>query len=313
MSEPKPNPDKTLVGPTLQVDSRKSSKRVERSLPTVRVGAGPDMLRFATLYHPDGRVVVGRDSDCELPLSDGSVSRKHALIQIDETGRLWIEDLGSTNGTQVDGVRIESKTEISPGSSLLVGGVTLRLDHLSLKELAHLTKVVQRLSLANKDALTGLATRHYLDDELPALVRRHAVSDVPITCVFLDIDHFKSINDTYGHGVGDEVLRTVARLMVMHVRDADTVVRYGGEEFLAILPNCGQDGATSTAERVRKEVERHAWGTYGEGLRVTLSSGIAEYRSEEGLSEWLNRADQALYEAKHLGRNRTVTAQRRVA
>lgn len=313
MSEPKPVPARTLVGPTLAADPRASQRRVCSRLHTVRVAAGPDMLKFATLYPPDGSVTIGRDAECELPLGDGSVSRRHAVVSIDEDGQIWVEDLGSTNGTSVDHRPVVGRTALAPGATLLVGGVTLRVDDLSLKELAHLTKVVQRLSLANKDALTGLATRHYLDDELPALVRRHAVSDLPVSCIFMDIDHFKAINDTYGHGVGDEVLRTVARLVVMHVRDSDTVVRYGGEEFVAVLPNCDETGAASTAERVRGEVERHAWGTYAAGLKVTLSGGVAEYRDPEELTEWLNRADQALYEAKDLGRNRTVTAHQRAA
>ncbi|MFK7931461.1 MAG: diguanylate cyclase [Myxococcota bacterium] len=313
MPEPKPNYVRTLVGPTLNDDPRKSRRRNDARLATVRVAAGPDMLRFATLYPPDGKVVVGRDATCELPLTDGSVSRHHAQIQLDETGIVWVEDLGSTNGTRIDLEPVTGRTPLPPGATLVVGGVTLRVDPLSLKELAHLTKVVQRLSLANKDALTGLATRHYLEEDLPALVRRYAASEVPVSCIFLDIDHFKAVNDTFGHGTGDDVLRTVARLVVMHVRDSDTVVRYGGEEFLAILPNCPQDGAKSTAERVRREVERHAWGTYANGLSVTLSAGIAEIEPEEPLTDWLKRADEALYEAKNLGRNRTVTADRRAA
>ncbi|MFT7518032.1 MAG: diguanylate cyclase (GGDEF)-like protein [Kiritimatiellia bacterium] len=307
MAQPKPSA-RTLVGPTLQVDQRKSDSRVAVSLPTVRVAAGPDMLKFATLYPPDGRVVVGRDATCDLTLSDGSVSRNHAALQVDDHGNIYIEDLGSTNGTCVNGDRVSEQTTLHMGDTLLIGGVTLRLETLSLKELAHLTKVVQRLSLANKDALTGLVTRHFLDEELPPLVQRHQVSDVPLACLFMDIDHFKGVNDNFGHGVGDEVLRTMARLMVIHVRDSDTCIRYGGEEFVAVLPNCTEQGALNTAERLREEVEAHDWSAYAEGLTVTLSVGISEIRRGEAPMDWIDRADKALYAAKGSGRNRSVTS-----
>ena len=308
MGDPKPNAAATLVGPTLNVDMRKSDQRIALSLPTIRVAAGPDMLKFATLYPPNGRVVIGRDVTCDLTLTDGSVSRNHAAFQVEENGDLWVEDLGSTNGTTLNGQPVRERVRVKLGATVLVGGVTLRLERLSLKELSHLTKVVQRLSLANKDALTGLVTRHYLDDELPAMLQRHHVSGVPVSCIFLDIDHFKAINDSYGHGVGDEVLRTVGRIMMMLVRDSDTCVRYGGEEFLAVLPNCETAGALSTAERLRREIESHRWGSYAEGLSVTMSAGIATCRPDESIGQWVERADKALYHAKASGRNRTVSA-----
>lgn len=308
MAEPKPVAAQTLVGPTLRADQRRSDARIAVTLPTIRVVAGPDMLRFATLYPPDGKAVIGRDATCDLALTDGSVSRRHATVSVDGDGVIWVEDLGSTNGTTIDGVPVEERTALPDGASLIVGGVTLRLDRLSLKELSHLTKVVERLSLANKDALTGLVTRHYLDEELPGLVHRHSAAGVPMSCVFFDVDHFKRVNDTYGHGVGDEVLRTVSRLIIMHVRDSDTVVRYGGEEIVAILPNCDLDGAFNTAERVRREVQQHAWTSYAEGLAVTLSAGVSTYATGEPIADWLDRADKALYSAKRGGRNQSVRA-----
>lgn len=308
MAEPKPTAARTLVGPSLRADQRKSDARIAVTLPTLRVVAGPDMLRFATLFPPEGKATIGRDASCELALSDGSVSRRHATVQVDENGIAWVEDLGSTNGTTVDGAPVSGRTAIPEGAMLAIGGVTLRLDRLSLKELSHLTKVVERLSLANKDALTGLVTRHYLQEELPGLVSRHTSTGVPLSCVFFDIDHFKAVNDTHGHGIGDSVLRTVSRLVIMHVRDSDTVVRYGGEEIVAILPNCDIDGAFNTAERVRREVQRHAWNSYASGLSVTISAGVSRHRGDEGMDAWLQRADRALYSAKHGGRNQTVRA-----
>lgn len=308
MSDHKPQDAHTLVGPSLRADQRRSDARVGFTLPTVRVVAGPDMLRFATLFPPDGRATIGRDATCELALTDGSVSRRHARVEVDSRGKIWVEDLGSTNGTAINGRPVTERTLLPDGSTLVVGAVTLRLDRLSLKELSHLTKVVERLSLANKDALTGLVTRHYLDDEVPGLVARHQAANVPISCAFFDLDHFKRINDTFGHAVGDDVLRTVSRLVIMQVRDSDTAVRYGGEELVAILPNCNLEGAFNTAERIRAEVEQHAWSSYAQDLVVTMSCGVATAAAEETPEDWLKRADKALYSAKRGGRNRTMRA-----
>jgi diguanylate cyclase (GGDEF)-like protein len=266
------------------------------------------MLRFATLYPPNGRVVVGRDTACDLTLTDGSVSRNHAALQVHEDGNITLEDLGSTNGTSVNGQALTGRRKVQIGDTVMVGGVTLRLERLSLKEVSHLTKVVQRLSLANKDALTGLVTRHFLDDELPGLAARYRATSVPVSVLFMDVDHFKKVNDTFGHGAGDDVLRAVARLLVMHVRDADTCVRYGGEEFVVVLPNCDERGGFSTSERLRQEIARHDWRAYQEGLAVTVSAGVAELGADEEIKAWLDRADRALYAAKRSGRDRTVSA-----
>jgi len=277
----------------------------EFTLPTLRVVAGPDMLKFASIY-PGEKVVIGRDDTCELTLTEVSVSRRHAIIHSSDEGQLSLEDLGSTNGTSYNGKKVTSSIDIEAGAQLQVGGVTMRIESLGLNELAHLSKVVERLTLANKDALTGLVTRFYLDDELPNLVMRHELAEVPLSAVFLDVDHFGAVNKKFLHDVGDEVLRAVARLMVMHVREADTCVRYGGEEFLAVLPNCGEQGAFRTAERLRQEIESHDWSHYAEGLSITVSLGIAQHIVREETRDWLRRADGAMNEAKNRGRNQTL-------
>ena len=126
--------------------------------------------------------------------------------------------------------------------------------------------------------------------------------------MFLDVDHFKHINDTFGHAVGDEVLRTVARLMVMTVRDTDVCIRYGGEELLAILPKCDEKGGLLMAERLREALEQHDWTAHGvEGRNVTASLGVAVLKATETIPQWLTRADAAMYAAKNDGRNRVYT------
>ncbi len=164
----------------------------------------------------------------------------------------------------------------------------------------------QRLeSLIFGDELTGLVNRRFLLTQLAALVsgaRRH---DRPLSIVMLDIDHFKSINDTYGHAAGDAVLAGVATTLRDRLRTEDWVGRLGGEEFLALLPDVDGDGAAVVAEELRRSVEGMGVRHGDDVIRATASVGWAQLEGDEGYEELLRRADDALYAAKHAGRNAT--------
>lgn len=138
---------------------------------------------------------------------------------------------------------------------------------------------------------------------------RYHRAHIPVTAVFLDVDHFKRLNDSLGHAAGDEVLRNIARLLLMCVRDSDSVARYGGEEFVLILPNCDRAGGESLAERVRSRIESYDWAAHldAPGLQVTASLGVAQFTGGT-VEAWLEAADRAMYEAKRAGRNRVRTA-----
>lgn len=272
------------------------------TIPTLRVVAGRDMLKYATLAHED-QIVIGRDETAELRLSDVTVSKRHARVLTDETGTIMVEDLQSTNGTSVNAKPV-TRTLLRPGDHLEVGGVSLRLDLLTLDELGHLSRVVQRLEASNRDALTRLLTRAFLDEELPQLVDRCVRGNFPLSCAFVDIDRFKEINDRFGHQVGDEVLVTIARLLMLSIRDNDPAVRYGGEEIVVFLPGSTEKGALDVSERIRRAIASHDWDRTAPGLRVTASFGVAELAADEDPKRWLKRADQALYDAKRAGRNR---------
>ena len=158
--------------------------------------------------------------------------------------------------------------------------------------------------LAASDSLTGLANRRELSSALMREAARTARTKEPLSLAVIDIDHFKDINDTFGHLVGDEVLRQVADAMAGSVRDGDLVARYGGEEFAVVLPNCAGDGALAVVERVRAAV-----GTAATVTRVTVSAGIATTAGEESDSEGLMAAaDAALYRSKRAGRDRVTLA-----
>ena len=124
----------------------------------------------------------------------------------------------------------------------------------------------------------------------------------------MDADHFKRVNDTFGHGIGDEVLQAIARLLMLGIRDSDPCVRYGGEEFLIFLPGAAVRTAMEVAERLRRSIGGHDWNRTATDLRVTASIGVAEYVEGETATQWLERADKALYHSKNNGRNKVTQA-----
>jgi len=162
-------------------------------------------------------------------------------------------------------------------------------------------------NLSSRDALTGLANRRQFAIALDREIDRVARTGEPALVLMADIDHFKRVNDTYGHGAGDVVLASVAQRLLECVRPMDTVARYGGEEFAIILPNCPAAFGATVAERVRRRVERSPVmaGPAGTAIDVTISIGGAFapqwVRSTPAL--WIERADQQLYRAKAMGRN----------
>jgi diguanylate cyclase (GGDEF)-like protein len=157
------------------------------------------------------------------------------------------------------------------------------------------------------DGLTGLWNRAYLDKRLAqeaSLARRH---ETALSCILLDVDHFKKLNDRWGHTFGDTVLRSLAQVMIGLARPEDVVCRYGGEEFAVLTPAVAMGGATCLAERLRRGVEELSLPHRGEVVRVTCSFGVADMSVAEA-GTILQTADEALYRAKGAGRNRVVCA-----
>jgi diguanylate cyclase (GGDEF)-like protein len=154
---------------------------------------------------------------------------------------------------------------------------------------------------ASVDALTGVFNRRWLDEKLPRFVSRHVFDRTPLSVLAIDVDHFKTYNDTYGHAAGDAVLRTLARTLDTSLRPGDTVARYGGEEFVVILPGTGRTGARTAAERVRVRVREMP---VGELPPMRVSIGVAELALSDSPGSLLERADAALYLAKNTGRDR---------
>ncbi len=163
--------------------------------------------------------------------------------------------------------------------------------------------------MAAKDELTGLPNRREAVAKLELLWGEEYLYGDRLACIIIDIDHFKLVNDTYGHGVGDIVLKETARLLRENVRASDTVCRVGGEEFLVICSQGQANGAAACAEHLRTSVGNHTFSVENQSIKVTVSLGVAERGEEmEDYEDLLEKADECLYAAKGAGRNRTVVA-----
>jgi diguanylate cyclase (GGDEF)-like protein len=159
---------------------------------------------------------------------------------------------------------------------------------------------------AGRDALTGVLNRRALEQQLQGLLTRQHAAGQPISAVFLDIDHFKRINDRHGHAAGDECLRILVRRCEEALRRGDLLARYGGEEFVLVLPGASGHDAWLWAERLRHSIAQEPFEADGHMIRVEASLGVCEWRGGEPVAAWLARADEALYRAKRDGRNRAV-------
>jgi len=165
-----------------------------------------------------------------------------------------------------------------------------------------LYETVERLSVT--DSLTGLYVRRYFFERFNEELQRSKSYKLNFAFVMIDIDNFKICNDTYGHLVGDVVVKDSARIMKENVREIDLVARYGGEEFALVLPETGREGAKYAAERIRKRIAEHVFKAYDEKLKVSISAGVAIYPDDaDNAMELVEKADSALYKAKRSGKN----------
>ena len=167
--------------------------------------------------------------------------------------------------------------------------------------------VQQSIEMAITDALTGLYNRYYMESHLSALVEQAAARGKSLTLLMLDIDYFKSINDSFGHDAGDDVLRQLATRVRKSIRGIDLACRYGGEEFVIVMPETDMAVATIVAERLRRRIAAEPFTIpQGRTIETTISIGIATLDAGDNVPKLLKRADQALYRAKRDGRNRVV-------
>lgn len=249
-------------------------------------------------------LMIGRGTEALVRVTDDGVSRRHAKILRNEDGSLAVVDLGSTNGTFVNGERISHRV-LRDGDKLQIGTTTIL--KFSYQDSVEEDFQRRQYESATRDTLTQVFNRKYFLEHMPmefAFSRRHKKA---LTLAMCDIDHFKAINDTFGHPAGDYVLKNVSRLMQNTIRGEDTLARVGGEEFVVSMRDTKADAAFIAAERIRRTIEASDFFFDKRPIRVTISIGLATLTdqgpdSAEGL---IKLADQYLYKAKRNGRNRT--------
>ncbi|HEY1555694.1 MAG TPA: GGDEF domain-containing protein [Kofleriaceae bacterium] len=274
------------------------SQRIGRPCLTVLTGGASGQL-----FKVEASATIGRISGAEVRLDDDGISRKHACVRVDGE-RAWVEDLGSRNGTIVNGTRISGTQELRDGDKIQIGRATvLRFGfHDALDESFHETMV----SSALRDGLTRLYNKRYLMERLDSELKFAHRHETALSLLLVDVDHFKKVNDTHGHLAGDAVLAHLAQVIGRAVRNEDVVARFGGEEIVVVLRATGLDPALHTGERLRKLVEASKVAFQGRELRATCSIGAAGFPSTPASKpeELVEAADQAMYRAKHAGRNR---------
>jgi len=249
---------------------------------------------------------IGRSQDCELWLGDDGVSRKHARIVQEPAGYL-IEDTESANGTFVQGQRV-SRQLLRDGDVIQFGPTAVFRYTITDESQEGLLQQLYDASVT--DALTSAHNREHFDTQLRSelsYARRHKVD---VSLAFFDVDHFKKVNDTYGHQAGDAVLVGLANTIRGMIRNEDVFARYGGEEFALILRGIDGAAAHTVGERLRERVAAMRVEHEGKVLTVTVSVGcssFAELVDEKTPEALVSTADKRLYAAKHAGRNRVVS------
>lgn len=245
---------------------------------------------------------IGRGPSAELRLDDDGVSRAHARVRTDGDV-VWIADCGSRNGTFVNGSRLGPPVQLADGDKLQLGNATvLRFEY---RDELDASFHAQLLASALRDPLTGLFNKRYLLDRLDRELRFSRRHETSLSLLMVDLDHFKSINDTHGHLAGDAVLANLSRVLTGALRNEDVVARFGGEEIAIILRAIPLTTAISLADRLRKLIEHTVTPYAGLQLTATASIGAAGYPSTpaDSVETLIAAADRALYKAKGGGRN----------
>jgi diguanylate cyclase (GGDEF)-like protein len=279
-----------------------------------RVGAGAACLIVYASEDPpqvgrrheltDKVVTIGRTPDSTIVIESETVSRSHARIERRDRGLILV-DCGSVNGTYV-GDELVGEHALRSGDLIKIGPCILKYLAAGDIEAAY-NEEIYRLTIT--DGLTGIANRRAFEKTIETEVRRALRHARPLSLVMFDLDHFKKVNDTYGHMAGDHVLKTVASVVRSRIRKEDVFARYGGEEFTLLLHETPKAMAAQLAEEIRAAVADSELIFEGQVIRVTVSMGVAEVAPDLCTPHQLVKAaDARLYDAKRGGRNRVAVA-----
>lgn len=290
--------EKTVVGADIEPAAGPGRKRAQ-----LVVLSGSSV---GQLFDLAGEQIIGRGRDADIRLQGDGISRHHARILV-RGDKVQIEDLGSTNGSWVNGGKIHIQ-QLADGDKIQLGSATI----LKFSYHDEMDEDFQRqmFESASRDVLTQIYNKRFFSERLSsefAYAARHKVS---LSLILFDLDHFKAVNDTYGHLAGDYVLSRMTKVVMPAIRSEDVFARYGGEEFVVLSRSTTPPSALIVSERIRSLVESHPFEFEGRRITVTVSIGVAAmpHPGVTSPDELIGLADKALYEAKHGGRNRVVRA-----
>jgi two-component system cell cycle response regulator len=297
--------DETTDVISLQDPGRRRAAKRDRCTLTLLTG-----VEAGLVYWIDAdETVLGRGHGCRVRIDDSALSRRHCRI-LKKGDAYVVEDLGSTNGTFVDGEPVGEGRRLEDGVRIQMGRDTVL--KFSIQDELEMRASRRLYESAMHDPLTGVYNRRYLDGHLDAefaFASRHGTS---LSLLLIDADHFKRVNDSFGHAAGDTALRALAGHLKSSVRAEDMIARFGGEEFAVLAREISVEGALAVAERIRRSVEATPVKLDdGRSVPLTVSIGVVTmgsrrpYASSDAL---LEAADEALYRAKEAGRNRSEGA-----
>ncbi len=250
----------------------------------------------------DTKMTIGRGLEADIRMEDEGVSREHAQVTGSSDGNPILEDLDSRNGTFVNGIQIQ-RQELKDGDKIQIGSISiLKFSYQDDLERSFQQKLFER---GTKDGLTETYNKKFFLDQLAgeyAHARRHKRH---LSALFFDIDHFKSINDNFGHPAADFSLKELARVVHEMLRTSDLLARYGGDEFVVLMRDIDAGGALALAQRIHRTISNHKFVFNGVEIPLTISIGIASLLADmKDATELVHLADKYLYKAKEAGRDR---------
>jgi diguanylate cyclase len=274
-----------------------------------------EMVRLFRKYFADRAYLLAEKKTLEFQKILSEITRHlgQSGDQIDRQGHAlekWAVEL--THETSPEKISSIADRIVSETKALAASNKTLAdRFHSTTSEIQKLRQELEGVKqIAKTDTLTRLLNRRGFDEAWEKLSKQTGFNEAQLSIIMLDIDHFKKVNDTFGHLIGDNVLKLLGKLIKDQVKGKDVAARFGGEEFIVMLPETGIENAYILAEQIRNSLMKMNWKAKKTGQsigKITVSLGIALYRNGETVDECIKRADDALYQAKKTGRNKTVT------
>lgn len=249
----------------------------------------------------DDQVTLGRSPEATIMLRDRKVSRLHLAIDCDRrTNTYHIKDLGSSNGTLLNGNRV-SEAPLKESDKIIIGTTVLRFGWADVLDLQYQTEIDH---LMNIDELTGLVVKRRFEEEMNRYVAVAKKQGRDLAMMMMDLDGVKQINDTYGHAFGEYTISQTGKLIKSAIDQIGLASRFGGDEFMAFVPDTRVEAVHRIAEEIREKVETHRYEKDGISLKPTISIGVSGFQADDNMASLFKRTDEALYQSKNSGRNR---------